>query len=131
MSRKISKHRNRYQKDDDEKKNQRRALRLHLTRAEYVLWQELRKHKLGYKFRRQVSIGAFIVDFYCHELLLIIEVDGWVHDSDFQKKYDEKRQVWLERKGYTMLRFLNDEVLFDRELVIEVIQKNCDALKSR
>jgi very-short-patch-repair endonuclease len=72
-----------------------------------------------------VSIGAFIVDFYCHELRLIIEVDGWVHEEEYQKEYDERRQFWLEKRGYMIIRFLNDEVLFERDSVMELIKKKC------
>ncbi len=106
-------------------------LRNNTTHSEYVLWQELRKQKLGYKFRRQVSIGAFIVDFYCHELRLIIEVDGWVHEEEYQKEYDERRQFWLEERGYMIIRFLNDEVLFERDSVIEKIKHKCDKRSAR
>jgi len=121
-------YRERYRKNDEEKKQQRRKLRGNLTRAEYILWQELRNHKLGFKFRRQASIDAFIVDFYCHELRLIIEVDGFVHDEAYQISYDERRQNYLESKEYTVLRFTNDDVLFEREHVMSEILKKCREL---
>lgn len=114
--------RDRYQQDETLKKR-RRSLRLLGTKVEYVLWQELRKQKFGWKFRRQVSIGKFIVDFYCHELHLIIELDGPIHA--YQKEYDKKREAWLVTQGYTVLRFLNDEALFVRESVLEIILKTC------
>jgi very-short-patch-repair endonuclease len=125
------KQRDLYRHNDEQKKKQRRMLRNNTTHSEYVLWQELRKQKLGYKFRRQVSIGAFIVDFYCHELRLIIEVDGWVHEEEYQKEYDERRQFWLEKRGYMIIRFLNDEVLFERDSVIEKIKQKCDKRSAR
>ncbi len=112
--------------EDENLKERRRLLRSQLTRAEYVLWQELRKEKLGYKFRRQVSICRFIVDFYCHELKLIIEVDGWVHDE--RKGYDDWREQMLKSQGYNVVRFSNDDVLFERERVLHVIKQQCKVL---
>ncbi len=87
-----------------------------------MLWQELRGEKLGYRFRHQVSIGRFIVDFYCHELKLIIEVDGWVHDE--RKDYDRWREQLLKDQGYNIIRFSNDDVLFERERVLHQIQQH-------
>ena len=98
----------------------RRSLRSDPTKAEYVLWQELRAKKLGVVFRRQFSIGQFIVDFYCHTFRLIIELDGPIHEQ--QKEYDRERQIWLEKEGYSVLRFKNDDVLFEREKVLVKIQ---------
>ncbi|OGH73360.1 MAG: hypothetical protein A3C90_03195 [Candidatus Magasanikbacteria bacterium RIFCSPHIGHO2_02_FULL_51_14] len=111
---------------DEQTKQRRRHLRASLTKAEYVLWQELRRKILGLKFRRQASIGKFIVDFYCHALRLIIEIDGYVHDGAYQKEYDAFREEWLRRQGYTVLRFTNDEVLFERDKVLERIQSWCN-----
>ena len=117
--------RNRYIEDEDLKET-RRFLRSNQTRAEYVLWQELRGEKLGYRFRRQVSVGRFIVDFYCHELKLIIEVDGWVHDE--RKDYDKWREQMLENQGYNVIRFSNDDVLFERERVLHQVKQQCRVL---
>ncbi|HAZ28936.1 MAG TPA: hypothetical protein DCY48_04145 [Candidatus Magasanikbacteria bacterium] len=107
-------------------KERRRRLRRHMTKAELVLWQEIRKRKLGYRFQRQTSIGFFIVDFYCKWLRLVIEVDGPIHY--FQKEYDHAREDWLRRQGYSILRFTNDEVLFDRDRVKEKIREVCRRL---
>lgn len=117
--------RDRYIQDDLFKKKRRR-LRSIPTKAEYILWQELRKNKLGYRFRRQTSIGPFIVDFYCQELFCIIEVDGSVHEQ--QKEYDKMREGYLKEKGYDIIRFQNDEVIFKREIVIEKIIMFCKEL---
>ncbi|MFA6427272.1 MAG: DUF559 domain-containing protein [Candidatus Magasanikbacteria bacterium] len=108
---------------DKKIKRRRKFLRSLPTKAEYVLWQELRRKLLGYKFRRQVSIGKFIVDFYCHELRLVIEVDGPIHED--QIEYDNQRQKFLESRGYIVIRFLNDEVLFDRDVVLQCIEDWC------
>lgn len=107
-------------------KNYRRVLRSEPTQSEYVLWQELRKGKIKLKFRRQVSIGPFIVDFYCHQLKLIIELDGPIHDE--QKDYDLKREHWLKENKYHVLRFKNDEVIFEREKTMEKIDEYCRSL---
>lgn len=111
---------------DDEGKKFRRFLRSIPTKAEYILWQELRGEKLGYKFRRQVSIGnSYVVDFYCHELRLIIEIDGYIHDDTSVEAYDERRETWLTKQGYTVIRFTNDQVLFERDVVILCIEDWC------
>ena len=113
---------------DDLTKQRRKRLRIGPTKAEYVLWQDLRRQKTGYKFRRQTSIDKFIVDFYCHELRLAIEVDGSIHLDDFQAEYDRRREEFLRRRGYVVIRFKNDEVLFERERVMGVIDEWCSRL---
>lgn len=116
---------------DELTKQRRKNLRKDPTKAEYVLWQELRRQKLGYKFRRQTSIGKFIVDFYCHELRLIIEVDGPYHLDDWQKEYDKKREDYLRKRGYVVIRFKNDEVLFERDRAMGIIGGWCAVLEKR
>lgn len=87
-----------------------RTMRTEMTFSERTLWKFLRNRQiLGYKFRRQHVIGNFIVDFYCHELKLVIEVDGLSHEE--QKSYDRDRQVYLENSGYSVIRFNNEEVV--------------------
>ena len=103
-------------------------LRGDLTKAEYILWQELRREKLGHKFRRQFNIGSFIVDFYCHELRLVIELDGPIHNE--QKMYDERRTNFLKKQGCTVLRYTNDKVLFHREEVLKEIRRHCEVLSA-
>lgn len=86
-----------------------KALRRNMTKQEKILWEALRRHNLnGVKFKRQVPIGNFVVDFYCHKYRLIIEIDGGIHND--QKEYDVFRQELLELKYYTLLRFANDEI---------------------
>ncbi len=109
-------------------KRRRQLLRSFATKAEYVLWQELRKEKLKYRFRRQFGIGPFIVDFYCPLLRLIIEVDGPIHTE--QKEYDAMREKFLKSRRYTIIRFTNDHVLFEREKVIKNIVIVCASLVS-
>jgi very-short-patch-repair endonuclease len=97
-----------------------RELRKNATDAELKLWAHLRLRQIGgFKFRRQHPIGQYIVDFICMGKKLIIEVDGGQHDKF--KFYDAKRDRWLENKGFKVLRFWNNEVLQDIEIVMEVI----------
>ncbi|HEU0074305.1 MAG TPA: endonuclease domain-containing protein [Dehalococcoidia bacterium] len=94
----------------DDLRPQARRMRSQPTRAERVLWQSLRRNEAeGLKFRRQHAIGSFIVDFYCVQAELVIEIDGPIHAS--QREADEERQAYLEGMGLTVLRFSNEEVL--------------------
>ncbi|HEY5714550.1 MAG TPA: endonuclease domain-containing protein [Candidatus Gracilibacteria bacterium] len=104
-------------------KERAREMRKNPTPAEHKMWEDLfRDRKLGFKFWRQKPIDQFIVDFYCAELKLAIEIDGDIHD--LQKEYDEERSLILENKyGIRLLRFTNDEVLNDIENMKEIIGK--------
>jgi len=98
-----------------------RELRNKSTPAEQVFWLRLKEQFPGYKFRRQHPISIYIVDFYCHKLKLVIEIDGSVHDSEEAKLNDEKRQNDLENLNLTVIRFTNNQVKNEIELVIEKI----------
>ncbi|MCK4333671.1 endonuclease domain-containing protein [candidate division WOR-3 bacterium] len=99
-----------------------RELRSSQTPAELKLWTCLRNKQLfGFKFRRQHPIGKFIVDFYCHEAKLAIELDGGGHTEPAQAKYDNERTDSLEVEGIRILRFWNTDVLGNLEGVIETI----------
>ena len=77
-----------------------------MTRTEVRLWLLLRGRQLdGWKFRRQTPIGEYIVDFYCPAARLVVELDGYSHGFDDQADRDERRQRWLESKGFRVLRF--------------------------
>jgi very-short-patch-repair endonuclease len=89
-------------------KENARLLRQNSTLAEILLWKNIKDRALGYEFHRQVAIDEFIVDFYCHELILAIEVDGNTHDYNFIN--DELRQKRLESLGITVVRFTDDDV---------------------
>ncbi|MGQ9646874.1 MAG: endonuclease domain-containing protein [Thermodesulfobacteriota bacterium] len=103
-----------------------RELRKNMTDAERALWRHLRLRQLGgCKFRRQQLIGQYIVDFVCFEKGLIIEVDGGQHTE--QISYDLKRSQWLEKQGYRILRFWDNEVLKNAEAVVEVIMEALEA----
>jgi adenine-specific DNA-methyltransferase len=100
-----------------------RDLRHPLTPAEQKLWSRLRNHGLGPRFRRQQALlGRYIVDFYCAEAALCIEVDGDTHAMLEQAKYDAVRTQALERAGYHVIRFSNAEVMGNLEGVLCAIQ---------
>ena len=93
-----------------------KRLRAEQTGPETPLWQQLRDRRLaGHKFRRQVAIGRFIVDFYCPETRLVIEVDGQSHESPEASAADRDRDEELCAKGFTVLRIRNDEILENAE----------------
>src|SRR5690606_29627978 len=105
-------------------KQNRSRLRRELTVAEDMLWAYLRGRYLeGRKFRRQHSIEDYIVDFYCASEKLIIEVDGSVHDSPEAIANDRLRDKTLINWGFRILRFRNDEVLHNIELVLNRIKQ--------
>jgi very-short-patch-repair endonuclease len=88
-----------------------RVLRKNMTKAEIILWSRIRSKKInGYKFRRQQPLLNYIVDFYCDELKLIIEVDGEIHSFSEQISYDRKRDNNLKINGYHIIRLSNLEV---------------------
>ena len=98
-----------------------RKLRLGMTEAEQTLWSRINKRQLdGFRFRNQHPIGRYIADFYCHELKLIIEIDGGIHNE--RKEYDENRDFFLEAGGYTILRFTNNQVTSEINSVLEIIR---------
>ena len=92
------------------------------TDAEKCLWQQLRSGALGVKFKRQHIIYDFIADFVCLEKMLIIEVDGAYHFTNAQMESDAYRTEELEQFGFRVLRFTNEEVIFDTEKVINKIK---------
>ena len=100
-----------------------RHMRHHPTDAEDVLWQAVRNRQLAnVKFRRQHTIGPFIVDFFSPDHQLIVELDGGIHAETEQAKYDAGRSVELEKLGYRLIRFPNDEVLNSLPSVLQQIQ---------
>lgn len=108
-----------------------RELRQESTEAEKLLWTELRNRKLnGLKFRRQHPLDKFIVDFYCNEKKLVVEVDGDVHDENINKEYDEARTVMLAGLNITVLRFKNEEVITNVKDVLKKISEVADGLNS-
>jgi very-short-patch-repair endonuclease len=103
-------------------KTRAQALRNAPTPAEEKLWYLLRKRRhFALKFRRQHPIGPYVADFYCHELKLIVELDGPVHDGKSQLVHDDNRDANLAEQGYTVLRFTNDKLFEDPESVLDQI----------
>nr|WP_258071342.1 endonuclease domain-containing protein [Vibrio jasicida] len=92
-----------------------------MPKPEEVLWHKIRRKQLGVKFRRQHGIGRYIVDFYCAELSLVIEIDGDSHFSTEGKEKDTKRDAFIEALGIKVLRFTNEEVMKQTESVLERI----------
>ena len=102
------------------------------TDAEAKLWKYIKsKQLLGYKFRRQQPIGPFIVDFVCMELGLVVELDGGQHNEKSKKEYDQERTAFLEKSGFKVKRFWNNDVLKHTEEVIETIYNECKKMATR
>lgn len=100
-------------------KQRRRKLRRNQTDAERVLWQKLRNKQLyGMKFFRQYSVDAYILDFYCPNLKLAIELDGGQHAEDERREYDKHRSEYLKTHGIEVMRFWNNEVLSNMDGVL-------------
>jgi very-short-patch-repair endonuclease len=98
-----------------------RRLRKNMTPTEKILWSYLGKKQLnGMRFRKQHPIGDYIADFYCHELKLIIEVDGPIHNQKLE--YDRTRTEEMAKVGLQVIRFTNDEIIADIGSVIEKIK---------
>jgi very-short-patch-repair endonuclease len=99
-------------------------LRKNMTLPELILWKKLRDKSLfKVKFRRQHPIDIFIVDFYCHKYKLVIEIDGEVHHMVDSIEYDTNRTAELKKFGITIIRFSNDEVVYNIDTVVNRIQK--------
>ena len=112
-------------------KERSRYLRQHMTRAEVLLWQQLKARQMeGCDFDRQRPIDAYIVDFFCKEFMLAIEVDGVTHDDETGQQNDQRRQQRLEALGVRFLRFQDGEVTRNLEGVLagirEWIRKHSD-----
>jgi len=99
-----------------------RELRGHMTDAELLMWRLLRGRRFcGLKFRRQHPVGNYILDFYCREVSLAIELDGGGHNDEGAREYDEERTRFLNEAGIRVLRFWNHDVLMNTETVLEAI----------
>ena len=99
-----------------------RERRKNPTPAEQALWSILRGSKLeGFKFRREQRLGPYFGDFVCHEIGLVVEADGDTHFDEEGKRRDALRTAFLEREGYRVLRFTNDEIMTNLDGVAEVI----------
>ena len=99
-----------------------KELRKNQTHAEEILWNYLRTKPFGCKFRRQHPFSNYILDFYCHSLKLVIEVDGSIHELEEVKRNDEARQKILEEDGITVIRFSNENLKLHPEIVIQKLE---------
>ncbi|MGM0545353.1 MAG: endonuclease domain-containing protein [Bacteroidota bacterium] len=99
-----------------------RDLRKNMTHAEVLLWERIRRKSLGYQFHRQLPMLEYIVDFYCHELMLAIEVDGGFHNHPDISVSDLERQKQIESHGVHFLRFDNKKIKQDINFVLQEIE---------
>ena len=108
-----------------------KSMRHAATDAENLLWQILRaKRFMNLKFRRQHVIKPYIVDFYCHEIGLVIELDGSQHGIDDSVEYDVERTKFLEALGLTVVRYWNHDVFERTDVVLEHLWSVCTELKN-
>ncbi len=108
-----------------DQKNLRNRLRNSTTSAEAILWTCLQQRKLfGRKFRRQFGIGRYIVDFYCAECRVAIELDGAPHFAANAEEHETRRTTYLRQRGIRIIRFENRAIHQDIELVLETIREN-------
>ena len=105
-------------------KDYRRLLRKTETPTEHILWKHLKGKQLdGFRFRRQHGFGPYVLDFYCPQLRLCIELDGEVHDTPQQQEKDEIRTEFLQTQRIDVLRLRNEEVEKNVEQVLEIIKQ--------
>ena len=120
----IDKNITRNQKVSPVKIEQSRNLRTEQTPAEKEFWEMVRNKKLqGLKFRRQQIIDGFIVDFYCDKIGLCVEIDGSVHETEEQRKYDKLRDEAIALRKLKILRISNNDVLYNKDKVFKLIMK--------
>jgi very-short-patch-repair endonuclease len=108
-----------------------KALRKNMTEAEKIVWGRVCKNQLGIKIRRQHPIDNYIADYYCHELKLVIEVDGGVHLSEENQQRDKTREAALNEHGIEIIRFTNEEISNQIDFVIEKISLKINELKKK
>ena len=102
-----------------------KALRKRSTTAEHLFWKIVRNRQImGFKFRRQHPLKYFIADFYCHEAMLVIELDGSIHQLEHVKQNDNSREVIISELGIKVLRFTNDDIFTDLDTVINKIENH-------
>jgi BirA family biotin operon repressor/biotin-[acetyl-CoA-carboxylase] ligase len=104
-----------------------RALRREATPTERALWEHLSRRQLGAKFSRQMPIGPFFADFLCRELSLVVELDGFSHDIAPER--DARRDAWMAREGFIVLRFTNADVQGNIEGVVMAIRLEVERLR--
>ncbi len=98
-----------------------------MTALERALWHRLRREQTGFKFRRQYPAGSYILDFYCPEVKVGVEIDGPVHES--RQAQDVHRDKWLAARGVTTLRFSSELVYEDIEIALAAITQECEKIR--
>jgi very-short-patch-repair endonuclease len=115
-----------YNKKSEQEK--RRLLRNNMTYCEKIVWLHLRKKQLGHRFLRQYSVDHFVLDFYCPELKLAVELDGDIHEIPEQREYDKSRQKYLEEFGIRFIRIKNEEFLSNPNRAFSRIENKIKSL---
>lgn len=101
-----------------------KEMRKNPTQSERVLWNILRKYRIkGFLFRQQHPIYIFIADFYCHKIKLVVEVDGDVHFNDESQEHDDGRTGEMEKFGIKVIRFTNEQVLYNQDIILKQINE--------
>jgi very-short-patch-repair endonuclease len=103
-------------------KYRRRKLRADATQSEIILWDNIRNRKLGLRFVRQFSIDNYVIDFYCPEKRIGIELEGGIHKRRDQIKYDKYREEYIKAFGIRLIKFTNEEVCKQTIMVLEKIK---------
>ncbi|MCR4959748.1 MAG: DUF559 domain-containing protein [Prevotella sp.] len=120
-------HYNSTEANHEGKREQRKSLRNHSTRAECIMWQVLKGRQCGgYKFRRQQGIGPYILDFYCPKLKLCVELDGSSHEHKYD--YDEERTAFLAKQGIRVVRYRNEQVYCNPQWIVEDILRQTEKI---
>ncbi len=106
-----------------------RRMRYNMTPAEQLFWSAVNKKQLGVKFRNQHPLMFFIADFYCHELKLVVEVDGGYHKKRDQYEYDENRSAELQESDIKVIRFTNEEIEQNLDNVLVELKRTIATLQ--
>ncbi len=104
-------------------KEQRKNLRNSMTPQELIMWSRIKNSKIGYKLRRQHSIGRYIADFYCSEKRVVVEIDGVQHFDKEAMEHDRVRSEFFQSQGISVVRFTNAEINTNLESVLENIRR--------
>ncbi len=130
INRKFNYEWNMYYGADISTRMKAKKLRKEMTESEILLWECLRNRKTGFKFRRQHPIGIYIADFYCHELKLVVEVDGEIHNARDQIEWDNYRTMNMHLMNITVIRFSNEDVQNHMEKVLAKVKGVCNRIFS-
>ena len=130
INRKFNYEWNMYYGADISTRMKAKKLRKEMTEPEMLLWECLRNRKTGFKFRRQHPIGIYIADFYCHELKLVVEVDGEIHNARDQIEWDNYRTMNMHLMNITVIRFSNEDVQNHMEKVLAKVKGVCNRIFS-